>query len=78
MMSAPMERSMSITFSGLKRWREPSMCDWNQTPSSGLILRRWLSENTWKPPLSVRMGRDQPLNLCRPPASSSTSVPGLK
>jgi hypothetical protein len=76
-MSAPMLRWMSITFSGVNRCLLPSMWLLNFTPSS-VILRMSLSECTWKPPLSVRMGRSQPLNRCKPPACSSTSVPGRR
>ena len=34
------------------------------------------SENTWKPPESVRMGPSQPLNRCRPPSAAICSAPG--
>ena len=36
------------------------------------------SENAWKPPESVNVGPDQFINLPRPPAFSSTSVPGWR
>ena len=53
----------------------PSICDWNLTPSS-LILRKAASDITWKPPLSVRIGRSQSMNLCRPPSRAMRSAPG--
>ena len=34
--------------------------------------------DAWKPPLSVRIGRSQPLNLCNPPAALMTSRPGRR
>ena len=55
MMSASSQRWMSIAFSGVSRWRDPSMWDWKVTPS-GVIRASLASENTWNPPLSVRMG----------------------
>jgi hypothetical protein len=36
------------------------------------------SDMTWKPPLSVRMGLVQPMNLCRPPSRSIRSGPGAQ
>ena len=77
MMSAPMARCRSITDSGVNRWALPSMWLRNWTPSS-VILRMSLSECTWNPPLSVSMGRSQPLKRCSPPAASITAVPGRR
>ena len=45
------------------------------TPSS-LILRISPSDQTWKPPLSVRIGLFQASNRCSPPNCFSTSTPG--
>ncbi len=77
MMSAPIVRWMSTTFSGVKKCFEPSMCERNIAPSS-VSLRLSASENTWNPPLSVRIGRSQPLNLCSPPACSKMLSPGRR
>ena len=41
------------------------------TPSS-VILRSLDKLNTWNPPLSVRMGPFQRVNLCRPPISATS------
>ena len=56
---------------------EKSMCERNSAPSSR-NLRIPDNENTWKPPLSVSIGRSKPLNLCSPPAFSITSSPGRR
>ena len=77
MISAPIVRSISITFSGVKICLLPSMCERNSAPSSR-NLRIPDNENTWKPPLSVSIGRSKPLNLCSPPAFSITSSPGRR
>ena len=53
--SAPIACSSAITLSGVNIRREPSMCDWNATPSS-LTVRIPSSENTWNPPESVSIG----------------------
>ena len=53
----------------------PLIGDANVTPSS-VILRISPSENTWKPPESVRIGLFQPMNPCRPPNLRITSRPG--
>ena len=50
---------------GVSRCRLPSRCDRNETPSSS-ISRRSARLNTWYPPLSVRMGRSQPMKRCSP------------
>ena len=39
---------------------------------------RVASENTWKPPESVRIGRFQAMKRCRPPSSAIVSSPGRK
>ena len=44
------------------KMRLPSMWEANFTPSS-VILRREDREKTWNPPLSVRMGLGQFMNL---------------
>ena len=77
MISAPMIRWISITFSGVNRCLEPSICERNMAPSS-CNLRFSEREKTWKPPLSVRIGRFHVLNLCNPPACSNISNPGRR
>ena len=68
---------MSITFSGVKRCFEPSMCDLKTTPSSfiSLVFDR---EKTWNPPLSVRIGFFQLMKLCRPLHLLRMSIPGRR
>ena len=46
---------MCMLTSGLRNTLAPSVGAAKVTPSS-VILRRWASENTWKPPESVRIG----------------------
>jgi len=75
MMSEPRSFWICIAFSGLKNSLSPFMWLRKWTPSS-LMLRNSLNENTWNPPESVRIGRSQFMNLCRPPASLMTSLPG--
>lgn len=77
MMSAPMMRWMSTTFSGVNMCGDPSMCERNMQPSS-VSLRMEVRENTWNPPLSVRMGSACLANRCRPPAALSVSHPGRR
>ena len=67
-MSEPSSRWISIDRSGVSSWREPSMCDWKVTPSS-VTLRSLARLITWKPPESVRIGRCQFMNRCRPPSA---------
>jgi hypothetical protein len=74
-MSEFSERWICIEISGDRNWREPSIGEANLTPSS-VILRIAPSENTWKPPESVRIGLSQPMKPCRPPNLSMTAVPG--
>ena len=66
-----------MTFSGVNKCLDPSICDLKVTPSS-FILRTPDKEYTWYPPLSVKIGLSQPLNLCKPPACCMVSKPGLK
>ena len=73
--SEPSRRWISIARSGDRNSAWPSICDWKRTPSS-LILRRDASDITWKPPESVRIGRCQFMNLCRPPSRATRSAPG--
>ena len=47
------------------------------TPSS-VILRSLARLNTWKPPLSVRIGPSQRVNLCSPPISATSLSPGAE
>ncbi len=77
MMSASSHPWISIAFSGVSRWCEPSMCDWNVTPS-GVIRASLASENTWKPPLSVRMAPGQRMKPCSPLKGRMTSSPGRR
>ena len=64
-----------IEISGVKNSLSPLTGEANFTPSSE-ILRISPSDQTWKPPLSVRMGLCQLSNLCRPPNCAITSSPG--
>ena len=59
-MSEPSSRCTSITSCGVNRWREPSYADWNSTPLSSMRVVVCRSENTWKPPESVRIGPARP------------------
>ncbi len=65
--------------SGVSRSLSPLTGDANCTPCS--LMRRPLPSapprlQTWKPPLSVRIGRAQPSKRCRPPKPRTTSSPG--
>ena len=60
-MSDPSACWMSMDSSGPMNCLEPSRWLWKVTPSS-LIFRMPASENTWNPPLSVRIGPFQPMN----------------
>ena len=61
--------------SGVSSSLSPLTGDWKATPCS-LTLALAPSDQTWKPPLSVRIGRGQPSKRCRPPKRASTSRPG--
>ena len=74
-MSELSARWICIEISGDRNSLLPSIGEANLTPSS-VILRIAPSENTWKPPESVRIGPFQPMKPCRPPNLLSTSVPG--
>jgi len=63
--------------SGVKRWRVPSKGLRKSTPSSS-TRRMSLRLKTWKPPLSVRMGRSQAMKPWMPPNRSISSAPGRK
>jgi hypothetical protein len=58
-MSLPRLAWIAITSRGPRKSFEPSRCDWNATPSSR-TSRSFARLKTWKPPLSVRMGRPSP------------------
>ena len=62
---------MPIAAWGVRRWREPSMCDWKRTPSSSIlfILARL---KTWKPP-AVRQNRAIPAHEFVKPAQAGDS-----
>ena len=77
MMSAPSCSCARITVSGVKKCRDPSICERNSTPSS-VTLRFSARLNTWNPPESVRMGPCHPMNLCKPPISATRSAPGRR
>ena len=77
-MSAPRRRWISATPSGVKRASAPSYTERNVTPSSSSAVIVSRSENTWKPPESVRIGPAHPENACTPPSSSTSSSPGRK
>ena len=76
-MSDPSACWISMLSSGPMNCRDPSRWLWKVTPSS-LIFRIPASENTWNPPLSVRIGPFHPMNLCSPPASSTSFSPGRR
>ena len=71
------EESMRITLSGVNTRREPSRWLRNSTPSSRMV-RSVSSENTWKPPESVRIGRSHCMNACSPPMARTSSSPGRR
>ncbi|MCY1250392.1 hypothetical protein D9M72_640300 [compost metagenome] len=68
-------RWICIEISGDRKSLSPLTGDAKVTPSS-VILRRSPSENTWKPPESVRIGLSQPIKRCRPSWALTTSSPG--
>ena len=49
-----------MTSLGPRKSLAPSRWDWKETPSSR-ISRSFDRLKTWNPPLSVRMGRSQPM-----------------
>ena len=55
--------------------RSPLIGFWNFTPSS-VILRNLPKLNTWKPPLSVKIGRCHCIKSCKSPCLRITSCPG--
>ena len=61
--------------SGVRSSLSPLTGDWKATPCS-LTLALAPSDQTWKPPLSVRIGHVQPSKRCRPPNCAITSMPG--
>ncbi len=61
--------------SGVSLCLEPSMWLWKVTPSS-LTLAILARDMTWKPPLSVRIGRSQRMKRCSPPSRATRSAPG--
>ena len=76
-MSLPSTFWMRIDSSGPRNTFEPSVGAAKVTPAS-VILRRCASENTWKPPESVRIGPSQRAKPCSPPWASITSRPGRR
>ena len=68
-------RWTAIEISGVRKSRSPLTGEAKVTPSSA-TLRSAPRLKTWKPPESVRIGRGQPMNPCRPPCAATTSVPG--
>ena len=66
---------ISMDRSGESAWRDPSRWLWNVTPVSS-TLAILDSDMTWKPPLSVRIGRSQPMNRCNPPSLRTRSAVG--
>ena len=77
-MSEPRLRCTAIASSGVNRCLLPSYTDLNQTPSSSTRSAVCRSENTWKPPESVRIGPSHAMKLCSPPSSAISSSPGRK
>ncbi len=77
-MSDPSRRCISATPSGVKRSSEPSYTERKRTPSSSSPRIVSRSENTWKPPESVRIGPSHPEKAWIPPRASIVSSPGRK
>ena len=74
-MSEPRARCTAMDSSGPRKTGLPSMGDLNLTPAS--VMRRMAPRlKTWKPPESVRIGRDQCMKRCSPPRCPMVSVPG--
>ncbi len=71
--STPMRSWKLTTPSGVKRSGEPSRWLRKVTPPASTV-RRPPRLHTWKPPLSVRMGRCQPVKEWIPPSRSTTSI----
>jgi hypothetical protein len=61
--------------SGVSTWREPSRWLAKVTASS-VTLAISDKDMTWKPPLSVRTGPSQRMNLCSPPSRRTRSAVG--
>ena len=61
--------------SGVSTCLEPSIWLWKATDSS-VTLAIFDSDMTWKPPESVRIGRSQRMNLCKPPRRATRSAVG--
>ena len=76
-MSAPSAHWISMEDSAVSRRTEPSRWLVNSTPSSEMV-RSPLSENTWKPPESVSIGRGQVEKRCSPPRARTVSSPGRR
>ena len=68
-------RCTCIDTSGERNSLSPLIGELKCTPSS-VILRMAPSENTWKPPESVKIGLFQPMKPCKPPNFSMTVLPG--
>ena len=64
-----MDRSGVSTCLEPLRWLE-------KVTASSLIFRMPERLITWKPPLSVRIGRSQRMNRCSPPSRATRSAPG--
>ncbi len=77
MMSTPRASWRATTFSGVRKWLEPSRWERKVTPSS-LTFRKGARLKIWKPPESVRMGPSQCMKRCRPPNWAMASTPGLQ
>ena len=75
-MSAPSSVWISMARSGDSSTMAPSMCERKVTPLFSSMVRSSDSDITWKPPESVRIGRGQFMNLCRPPSAAIRSAPG--
>ena len=72
--SAPSAFWISIERSGVSSSTEPSSSFLKRTPWSLISLLG--SENTWKPPLSVRIGPSQRAKACSPPSFATSASPG--
>ena len=74
-MSLSSTRWICMLTSGVSSSLSPLTGDWKATPCS-LTLALAPSDQTWKPPLSVRIGRVQPSKRCRPPKRAQHVEPG--
>ena len=66
---------IAVEISGVSRWALPSKCERKVTPSAS-IRRSPVSDMTWNPPESVRIGPGQSMKRCSPPSAATRAAPG--